>query len=527
MTARNTKQTAGSRAGRTSHAWILGFGSPGTTTLSRWPLLALLAGAGLLACSSGPAVQSDGGDGDGGDGDAGDAEGEVPVSDPLDPAEFAGLAAEAFCDVTRRCDPPDNNIDVLRYNDCPERTRDGWRDFLEEVFAPLVAAGEFAYDADALRRCTAAWEDTCYPGSTPEEPCRAIFVGLRRDGDPCTLWAASEPLFWWFGWPLGLLGEYLPESGCAAGLFCEPEAPDHPCGHCRPLPGTGEFCANGYLCAPGNYCPGARCQPLSGEGEPCETHVSPDGCAPGLVCLDETARCVRAPGEGDACNEDPYSEEFLACVSSTGLPPLDCVGGRCEVDRAAAGDACLGVGDCLAGLVCDPGTTRCVPFRFVGEGEPCQWGVAFCGSNDLACVPDPVDPAGGGTCGRIVTVGIGEGCGGERRCAADAYCGRGAVCHTAARDGETCYHLPPECEPYCGLPGGCIAAEYTSCAAGLRCPVDSSDPGCDDIACESYAGRPCRSDLDCEPDTWCGGPDVTCVPLDYYLAFDGPVVPCE
>ena len=485
-------------------------------TLSAGGVLALVQVLAACGGSSPSATGDAGGLGDGGGVDAG-------AGDVLVPGEFSASMADLDCGSIRRCWPPDGWADLARKNACDAHSRVGWQDFAEQVLAPLVAAGELTYDAEALAQCAAAFAATCYPGLP--EACGHIVAGRRRSGEPCTLLRRLGWDNWWSSGWVQIMAAF-PPSSCGPGLLCDPAGADGACGQCRPLPGAGEFCGPDDACAAGTYCASTRCQPFSGEGEPCEDHVIPSGCGPGLGCLPTTARCVRMPGLGETCSEEPST--FVQCDNepAPGQPPLECAAGICVYAGAAAGQPCSGAGWCRLGLTCGAAGV-CVPFAYVGEGEPCDWPLAqSCASNDLACVPD----AGGqGVCRRIVLVDIGEPCGGERRCTGLGTCDTDGLCHFAQAEGDTCYHLPTECDVDCAQPGGCLLAVHLACAEGLYCPADLLlSPGCSDLGCVRYGANPtCSSDAECGPDMRCAPPAPSCVPLDAQPGFVGPVTACE
>ena len=184
-------------------------------------------------------------------------------------------------------------------------------------------------------------------------------------------------------------------TDCATAFYSEPFA-------CV-VPGRapdGAPCAFNAECA-GRYCRrvGAACglcSRLPALGEECADGIL---CDAGLVC--KAHRCVRPPAVGESCDRD--------CA-----PPYVCAKGKC-VRPASADEHCDVLG--VKAPDCDPlGGIECFD----------------------------------GTCSRPIIVGVGESCGGVRRCKGRSFCDDG-VCVPEGEDG-----LPCDAQRSCARPLRCI-----------------------------------------------------------------------
>lgn len=205
-----------------------------------------------------------------------------------------------------------------------------------------------------------------------------------------------------------------------------------------------EECEGAAYCKFGSSCPGT-CTAYETEGGPCSQ--DDDVCAEGLVCDDETERCVRPAGPGDRCgggveapcgggqfcageDEDNGMAGNCRVASEVFTAKLgeDCdffTGRLCEKDLScsivgfdettgdlqwmceatvASGGACNASvpGTCPSGEYCDipaddfQGTCRSVP----ADGEPC--------ATDLsgeATLCGPQSGCDGGTCRALQQIG--------------------------------------------------------------------------------------------------------------------------
>ncbi len=181
--------------------------------------------------------------------------------------------------------------------------------------------------------------------------------------------------------PVAVGGVCSGDPGCEAGLFCDN-------GLCAALPGDGEPCQNGTLCAPGLACAMdfGDCAPLPGDGAPCAFGPNgPNQCATGLGCVDGT--CGPMPGLNEPCTVDNRCEAPLAC-------DFTAQGSFCVAQKALGG-ACQNDQVCGTGLHCDFAVGACAADFAVGAacsvGNEC--GVTqVCLPNDglgLACAPMP------------------------------------------------------------------------------------------------------------------------------------------
>jgi hypothetical protein len=116
----------------------------------------------------------------------------------------------------------------------------------------------------------------------------------------------------------------LYRNDCQEELFCDAERGE--LGTCREQLGEGVACRESFECAGALKCVGPEqapdgpgfCQEEPGLGAPCARSEYPfSGCAKGLVCFEESGRCVPYVPEGERCGPE--------ALCATG----PCVNGRC------------------------------------------------------------------------------------------------------------------------------------------------------------------------------------------------------
>ncbi len=161
------------------------------------------------------------------------------------------------------------------------------------------------------------------PIPTCEEQC-SLFYGTRHKGEAC---ADQEIELCGRGLACiagecrdpcdtagpALVGQACLESACDDGLICRIDYdPDtgEPSGVCVALPAIGAMCDSGE-CVPEAWCdtsgPMPVCRPLGQHGEACSGHTQ---CASSYC---PAGRCVRAPGEGEACGANSRCDDGLRC----------------------------------------------------------------------------------------------------------------------------------------------------------------------------------------------------------------------
>jgi hypothetical protein len=256
------------------------------------------------------------------------------VAQPIPENDLPEASAATLCELLFGC--ACENVAHPDEATCVET----WR---ETTSADQLAAQEagLTYDAQCAGNLLAMAEaNGCAP--QVEFDCSSVcaaYHGQQGPGEPCTVPVANQPSWsdcaqglWCFGTcedlcgvPQDSLGEGdacrdedgqpLGQCDFEANLFC-----DFTSNTCIALPGPGEPCYAGELCAAGAMCDwsgtDATCVPLPGEGETC-TFL----CASGFYCdiVDGSeGSCVGLPGEGQPCSPQ----------------------GQCAADYFCDGDVC-------------------------------------------------------------------------------------------------------------------------------------------------------------------------------------------
>jgi hypothetical protein len=123
-------------------------------------------------------------------------------------------------------------------------------------------------------------------------------------------------------------------------------------GVCRPPPGLGAPCANGYLCDPALTCANGICQGPPAAGEPCSGNFGL-ACRPGDYC-DMSGSC------------QPQAQLGAPCDRSVQMPT--CAEGTCDA------------------------TGHCAPL--LPPGAACTYGAFECSTHYTSCAIDST-PSGG------------------------------------------------------------------------------------------------------------------------------------
>jgi hypothetical protein len=220
-------------------------------------------------------------------------------------------------------------------------------------------------------------------------------------------------------------------------------------------------CEGSAYCKFGDACPGT-CTELELAGQPCEEDSQ---CASGLVCSDETTRCVAPAALGEQCQGgEPDCALGGLCTGSTDDAPGTCVSYD-DAFAGAEGDDCalLDLELCGDGLVCGVesatlagAVTKCMPKA--GMGDDCV--IAFpdqCPVEQYCAVPDG---AFEGTCETRPEAG--EPCAANGIndsvdiCAPNTRCD-GGTCRDFAALGEACETDGVCVSGHC-LDGACVSA---------------------------------------------------------------------
>lgn len=163
---------------------------------------------------------------------------------------------------------------------------------------------------------------------------------------------------------------------CAFGGVCEGSN----VGLCV-TPTTGMRCSSDDNCLEDDYClwDGVRgqCVERPSIGEPC---TDTDLCASDSTCS-ALGVCVRIPGRGESCREDPYIERTCAAG-------LYCNGGRCG-SLPSVGAACSWRTGCAAGAIC-VGVGAGVCTSPLPLGAECSTWASACGPGTYCSYPESV-----------------------------------------------------------------------------------------------------------------------------------------
>jgi hypothetical protein len=129
------------------------------------------------------------------------------------------------------------------------------------------------------------------------------------------------------------------------------------CGTCGPKAASGASCYTEDDCSVGNECFVGKCVAPSDMGGPCDLTMHP--CKPTLGC--KQAKCATPAAVGESCTSSAVTD----------------VTGNC---------------DPLAGLYCDPTSSKCVKYNLAPPGQPC----GILNGHYTTC-------SGGSTCSNVPT----------------------------------------------------------------------------------------------------------------------------
>lgn len=374
------------------------------------PIVVLGFGACGGSSSSSTKFDEDGSSGSGGTGGTGSNGGELPLEDVPD------AYATAFCDVIQKCNPffqalvPESECHDYFLNTLKNR---GFDDILD-----AIDDGRATYDGRQMKACIdEVSARSCSELDNPDpESCKSATEGTVARGDACT---------------------------------------------------TDVECEGDSICEFSGSCPGV-CSAHLNAGDSCSGN---DQCKEGLVCSDDTGRCVEPAQEGEDCEG--------------GLAPV------CDGDSLF----CLGDDEETE----TPGTCRKLDEVFsAGPGDPCDFETGPLCESGSACVVTNLDPVTF-ECAEVVPRG--EDCqfGAPNPCEAGSYCAGidlgaadiSGTCEAYAEPGDDC---DPAALVMCGigalcLDGRCVArkANGVSCDDSAECWSENCvDGGCaPQSACEN------------------------------------------
>jgi hypothetical protein len=278
--------------------------------------------------------------------------------------------------------------------------------------------------------CSSSSNDTVPGGPTPDEACSQLSALYCQRISDCS------PLLTKITYPdvasckasfrdQCIKGLAAPNTGAnpqkqvdctaaAAGISCTDLFADQAPDVCRPVAGSladGSACGDDSQCA-SKYCSTGdeaacgKCGAAPAAGASCATQK----CGPGLKCAEDktagTKTCVVPGNVGDACStKQPCRIE------------LSCTDGKCGVAAAKEGDTCnfngTGNPQCnlVAGLICNPGTNKCVQAQVAAAGAACGYDAAAntltaCANQGVCKKAKSTDPTG--TC--IAGANPGDAC---------------------------------------------------------------------------------------------------------------------
>jgi hypothetical protein len=246
--------------------------------------------------------------------------------DPIPEDELPEQASAAVCELLFGCD-----CENPGYADEPQCVEDLMQENTEAQMAAQEAG--LSYDPDCAGDQVGAYlEHGCSPELLDVDCdgfCQA-YHGEVQAGGSCTIVSGT----FWSDCAQGLLclngtcdalcddellgegdaclddqGESLGACDSEQGLLCDYES-----GTCKALPGPGEPCFGGEVCAAGAICDfqnGGVCIAAPKEGDPCEFQ-----CDRGLYCDNPDGMggtCMALPGEGEPCYLGQACEEGLTC----------------------------------------------------------------------------------------------------------------------------------------------------------------------------------------------------------------------
>jgi hypothetical protein len=320
-----------------------------------------------------------------------------------------------------------------------------------------IASGRVKYDGGKAKSCLDQLTfntSTCWgPGARPATAllqirpadCLLVFSGTLADGaacysDPdCLSYSCSHSNAACPGKcdPTRQLGADCSTGSCVPGLVCLQAASGPP--KCGPPGGAGAACTYDEECQSGLPCALGKCGGGAAQNATCSHHQD---CGAGLWCSSGT--CQAQVDAGAPCTatgrylnsfSSPQCKGNQECVGPSVDANGNVVSGKCATPqdvggpcvRPASGNADPTIDGCMALLVCDPSSSKCVMAPKAGS----------------ACLEGQCDPASayctGGSC--AAQVDDGQPCTSSSQCHASSRCdfnlrtcrprssGGGNVCH--------------------------------------------------------------------------------------------------
>jgi len=217
-----------------------------------------------------------------------------------------------------------------------------------------IAAGTMKFDGGAAQTCLASLASrscdvTSQANRVLPDPCFAIFLGTRGDGEACA--ASSECISQVCDAP-------VCDTACCTGTCIGGEAPVRA--------QIGESC-EAARCEDNAFCdPAFVCTARRSPGSSC---IFANDCQFGLDC-DPDGVCSALPGPGQRCDGACRDEGTTCSAASQTCEPV-----------AVAGEPCTMTSDCSVLYVCDA-NKRCSAGIALGDvcivGQRCADPGAFC-----------------------------------------------------------------------------------------------------------------------------------------------------
>lgn len=238
---------------------------------------------------------------------------------PITEDNAASRIAAAGCAAAYRCCTPGSEVDRFLHIEATSEAdcRTQFTARLEAQYAdlaPIIAAGDVAFDAEAASRCVSDFGSiACGRPLLRDESfdaCSAVYSGMKSIGEPCTDTAECEQL---------VDGE----------LYCDDTAGECALGY-RTV-GVGQACEGAIVCAEGGYCDAGTCVASRAVGATC---ASATECATNIC---DGGTCAAAPTPMNLAIGAPCTDDS-ACASSS----CACADDVCTM-RVCAAVVCDGV----------------------------------------------------------------------------------------------------------------------------------------------------------------------------------------
>lgn len=298
----------------------------------------------------------------------------------------------------------------------------------------------------------------------------------ERRADACRLVVRStQPLGGACGW----------DGDCAEGVCVRLNALNNECSYrCVQIGQVGDYCVENNACADWLACINKKCAPArSGQlGDQCvplrengNTNPDTEGCRHGLICSQESRKCVPAGKIGETCSWVGWAYGGYRSTCSDGLvcwtgnskcaTPLP-ENADCNEDEGPPGTPrcghdlfCLGSGS----------SKTCNPRIRAGLGESCSTEVQCSGSLGLQCIGTGTQA----TCQPIPR--LGQACTADTGCVGELTCQEGKC--RSFELGESCAEncgsnllcRGGKCVPLGGIGDDCVGA--WECTAPMYCDM--------------------------------------------------------